>query len=62
MKKFVTAMKENTNGLRTKVLIVSGVLATAVAAGIVLTKLSNQTEELVLVFEEGASNLSTPAE
>lgn len=56
MKDFVTAIRTNENGARTKTLIAAGITVAAVAAGIYLTK-KNASVPVVLVVEDAADTI-----
>lgn len=53
--KLITALKENKNDIRKKVIIVAGITVAAVAAGIVLTKLNADTKEVILLTTTDAA-------
>lgn len=59
--KLITALKENKNDIRKKVVIVGSIVAATVVAGVVLSKLADQ-EKLVLVLEEASENVADAAE
>lgn len=50
--KLATALKENTNNVRTKALIVVGVVAAVITAGVVLNKLSQTADVELFVLPE----------
>lgn len=51
MNKFFTALKNNTEDIRKKTLIVAGTVAAALAAGILLNKLNDSTREVIILEE-----------
>ena len=51
MNKLWTALKENTNDVRKNFLIAVGTVAGAIAAGLVLSKLSDDTERVIILQE-----------
>lgn len=51
MNKFFTALKQNTDDIRKKALLVVGTVAAALAAGIILNKLNDDARP-VIVLEE----------
>ena len=57
MKDFVTVIKTNENGARTKTLIAAGITIAAVAAGVYLTK-KNAAVPVVLVATEAVENIT----
>lgn len=61
MKDFVTAIRTNENGARTKTLVAAGITVAAVAAGIYLTKKSAATP-VVLVVEEAVETVTDAAQ
>ena len=61
MKDFVTAIRTNENGARTKTLVAAGITVAAVAAGIYLTK-KNAATPVVLVVEEAVETVTDAAQ
>lgn len=61
MKDFVTAIRTNENGARTKTLVAAGITVAAIAAGIYLTKKSAATP-VVLVVEEAVETVTDAAQ
>lgn len=61
MKDFVTAIRTNENGARTKTLVAAGITVAAVAAGIYLTK-KNAVAPVVLVVEEAVETVTDAAQ
>lgn len=57
--KFVTAFKKNENDFRKKVIVIAGITVAAIAAGVVLSKMKDSTENVILVFEEAADTAAT---
>lgn len=56
--KLITALKENKNDIRKKVLIVAGVTVAAVAAGVILTKLKDNTVDILIVSEDALTPIA----
>lgn len=61
MKDFVTAIRTNENGARTKTLVAAGITVAAIAAGIYPTKKSAATL-VVLVVEEAVETVTDAAQ
>lgn len=61
MKDFVTAIRTNENGARTKTLVAAGITVAAVAAGIYLTK-KNAVAPVVLVVEDAVETVTDAAQ
>lgn len=59
--KLVTALKENTNNIRTKVAVTTGIVVTVVIVGAVLNKYNNQVTEDALDLAEDAIALAEEA-
>lgn len=58
---FYTALKENKNNIRKKVLILGGVVITAVAAGVVLHKINSEALDVLIVSAEDLVAATTEA-
>lgn len=58
MNRFITALKENENDIRKKVLVAVGITTAAVVAGVVLAKMKDQSENVLVVIEEAAESVS----
>lgn len=50
--KLITALKENKNDIRKKLVIVGSVVVATVVAGVVLTRIAAERENVILVLEE----------
>lgn len=52
MKKFLEALKNNTDGVRKKALITAATVAGSIVAGILLTKLNEDRVDVIVVEEK----------
>lgn len=61
MKKLIKALKENTDGIRQKILVSAGTVAAAVVAGVVFSKMeSNRVDVIVVEESKPAEPVSAP--
>lgn len=51
LKKYFVALKDNTDDIRKKTLVAGGTLLTAIVAGIVLSKLSEDRMDVIVIQE-----------
>jgi hypothetical protein len=59
--KLVTALKENKNDVRKKVLIATAVTVGVIATAVVLSKLKDNNVDVILLTEAGADALAEAA-
>lgn len=61
MNNFVTALKENKNDIRKKVLITAAVSVGVIATAVVLSKMKDSTTDVLLVTTEAAEAITDAA-
>lgn len=57
--KLITALKENKNDTRKKVVVIGTIVVATVVAGIVLTKLNANQRDVIVLTETGGDLLET---
>ena len=59
--KLVTALKENKNDVRKKVIIATAVTVGVIATAVVLSKMKDQTENVLLITTEAGAAIADSA-
>lgn len=59
--KVITALKENKNDVRKKVIIATAVTVGVIATAVVLSKMKDQTENILLITTEAGESIADAA-